>query len=61
MTRPLRVQIPGGTYHVTARGNSKLPIYRDHGYRMAEIAEELGCHYATVSRRLHAWEGRQMS
>jgi REP element-mobilizing transposase RayT len=35
--------------------------YRDHGYRMAEIAEALGCHYATVSRRLRAWEGRPMS
>lgn len=26
--------------------------YRDHGYRMKEIAEFLGVHYVTVSRRL---------
>ena len=30
--------------------------YRRHGYRLVEIAEALGCHYATVSRRLRAWE-----
>ena len=26
--------------------------YRQHGYRLAEIATHLGVHYATVSRRL---------
>ena len=26
--------------------------YRQHGYRLAEIADHLGVHYATVSRRL---------
>jgi DNA-binding MarR family transcriptional regulator len=26
--------------------------YRQHGYRLAEIATHLGMHYATVSRRL---------
>lgn len=26
--------------------------YRDHGYRMNEIAAHLGVHYATISRRL---------
>lgn len=29
-----------------------LKAYRDYGYRMKEIAEELDVHYATVSRRL---------
>jgi putative transposase len=29
MSRPLRIEIAGGTYHVTARGNSRLPIYKD--------------------------------
>jgi DNA-directed RNA polymerase specialized sigma24 family protein len=43
------------------RDQAIATAYREHGYRMAEIAEELGCHYATVSRRLHAWERRQMS
>ena len=31
--------------------------YRDFGYRMKEIAEELGCHYSTVSRRVQRHEG----
>ena len=35
--------------------------YREHGYTMQEIAAALGCHYATVSRRLRLWEGREMS
>src|SRR3954464_8651193 len=29
MARPLRIQIPDGIYHVTARGNAKQPIYLD--------------------------------
>jgi REP-associated tyrosine transposase len=29
--------------------------YRQHGYTLREIGEYLGCHYSTVSRRLH-WE-----
>jgi DNA-binding MarR family transcriptional regulator len=30
--------------------------YRQHGYRLAEIATHLGVHYATVSRRLKTAE-----
>jgi putative transposase len=30
--------------------------YRRHGYRLAEIADHLGVHYATVSRRLKTAE-----
>jgi REP element-mobilizing transposase RayT len=30
--------------------------YRRHGYTLAQIAEHLGCHYSTVSRRLRAEE-----
>jgi REP element-mobilizing transposase RayT len=36
-----------------------LPVaraYRSHGYTLREIAEHLGCHYATVSRRLRKEE-----
>lgn len=33
--------------------------YSEFGYRMREIAEVLGCHYATVSRRLKAVEARR--
>ena len=29
MTRPLRVEMAGGGYHVTARGNERRAIYRD--------------------------------
>ena len=35
--------------------------HRQHGYRLNEIALQLGVHYATVGRRLQAWEdGRPM-
>jgi putative transposase len=33
-----------------------LAAYRAHGYALREIAEFLGCHYSTVSRRLHEQE-----
>lgn len=29
MARPLRLQFPGGIYHVTARGNDRGPIFED--------------------------------
>jgi hypothetical protein len=29
-----------------------LQAYKEHGYRLREIAAHLGVHYATVSRRL---------
>ena len=29
MSRPLRLQIPGGIYHVTARGNARRSIFED--------------------------------
>jgi REP-associated tyrosine transposase len=35
MPRPLRVEVPGGTYHLTARGNRRQPIFR------SEIDQEL--------------------
>jgi putative transposase len=30
MSRPLRVEYPGAVYHITARGNEKKAIFRDH-------------------------------
>jgi REP element-mobilizing transposase RayT len=33
-----------------------LPAYREHGYRLAEIAAHMGCHASTVSRSLRALE-----
>jgi putative transposase len=35
--------------------------YRTHGYTMASIAEELGCHLSTVSRRLKRYEESECS
>src|SRR6266699_4868421 len=29
MARPLRIEFPGGLYHVTARGNGRLAIFAD--------------------------------
>jgi len=29
MARPLRIERPGGWYHVTARGNERRAIFRD--------------------------------
>ncbi len=62
MARPLRLELPGGIYHVTARGDERRSIfreaiaraYREYDYRVCEIAGALGCHYATISRRLRA-------
>lgn len=33
MARPLRLEFPGGVYHVTARGNGRQPIFEDDGDR----------------------------
>ncbi|HEV8340821.1 MAG TPA: transposase [Candidatus Binatia bacterium] len=39
------------------RGKRAVEVaYKDHGYRMREIAEHLGVHYATVSRQLKRLE-----
>ena len=35
--------------------------YREYDYRMREIAGALGCHYATISRRLRAFENNRVS
>lgn len=43
---------------IFARGNhgAIVQAYREHGYRLNEIAAHLGVHYATVSRRLKQME-----
>ena len=54
MARPLRVERPGGRYHVTARGNEQKPIYRDDRDRehflalLGELTERFGV-------RIHAY------
>ena len=43
MARPLRVDVPGGWYHVTARGNERKAVFRDDEDRgrFLERVEEL--------------------
>jgi putative transposase len=40
MSRPLRIELAGGLYHVTARGNERKPVFRDSGDRQ-ELLEIL--------------------
>lgn len=37
MARPLRLDFPGATFHVTARGDRREPIYRDDHDRAAQL------------------------
>ena len=54
MARPLRIQIEGGRYHVTGRGNERKPIFRDDRDRkmFLEVLGELPERFGT---RLHAY------
>jgi putative transposase len=36
-----------------------IEAYREHGYTMKQVAEHLGVHYATISRRLRKLETRK--
>ena len=38
MPRPLRIQAPGASYHVTARGNDRALVFRDDEDRRAFLA-----------------------
>ena len=33
MVRPLRIEFPGAIYHLTSRGNARLPVFEDTGDR----------------------------
>lgn len=54
MARPLRIQVPGGHYYVTNRGNERKPVFRDDRDRLhflqllAELPERWGV-------RVHGW------
>jgi REP element-mobilizing transposase RayT len=54
MTRPLRILIPGGFYHVTCRGNDRRAIYRDDRDRSLFL-EKLCGSLATYAVELHAY------
>ncbi len=53
MARPLRIERPGGRYHVTARGTERTPIFRDDSdrFHLLELLAELGERFGT---RVHA-------
>ncbi len=60
MARPLRIQIPGGRYHLTARGNERRAIFRDERDRehflelLGELPERFGVLlHAYVLMRCH--------
>jgi REP element-mobilizing transposase RayT len=54
MARALRIERPGGRYHVTARGNERKAIYRDDRYR-AHFLQLLGEAGGRFGLRIHAY------
>lgn len=54
MARPLRIERPGGRYHVTCRGNERKAIYRDDCDR-AHFLELLGEQTERFGIRVHAY------
>ena len=60
MARALRIQRPGGRYHVTARGNDRRDIFRDEGdhFHFLELLGELGERYGV---RVHTCFGNAKS
>ena len=54
MARPLRIEIAGGRYHVTSRGNERRPIFRDERDRchFLELLEQWPPRFGV---RLHAY------
>lgn len=62
MARPLRIQAPGLTYHVTARGTGRMEIYRDARDRrkflrvlsLVANSHDLDCHaYCLMTNHYH--------
>jgi putative transposase len=56
---PWRASRPKLTDLLTGESTDDAAIanaYRQHGYTMKQISEALGCHYATVSRRIRRFE-----
>jgi putative transposase len=49
MSTPPRVEVPGGIYHVTARGNSQKAIYRD------DVEREVFLVLLERSSKKHGW------
>jgi REP element-mobilizing transposase RayT len=54
MSRPLRILLPGGLYHVTSRGNRGEPVFVDRGDRAAWL-DVLTQVCRRANWRIHAW------
>jgi REP element-mobilizing transposase RayT len=54
MSRPLRLQLPGGIYRVTARGNARGPIFEDDDDRVRFLVV-LASTVARYRMRCHAY------
>lgn len=54
MARPLRIEYPGATYHVMARGNHGQPIFQDDRDRQ-RFLQTLGEACAKTGWRIHAF------
>ena len=54
MTRPLRIMIPGGFYHVTCRGNDRRAIFKDDRDRTVFL-EKLQGSLTTYQVEIHAY------
>ena len=54
MTRALRIQIAGGFYHVTCRGNERKAIYRDDTDRQVFL-DKLQASLTIYQVELHAY------
>lgn len=54
MSRPLRILIPGGFYHVTCRGNDRRSIFKDDRDRTVFL-EKLQGSLATYQVEVHAY------
>lgn len=47
MARPLRIEFPGGVYHVSSRGNERGTIFRDD--------EDRRCFMEVLGRTVARW------
>lgn len=54
MSRPLRLEVPGGLYHVTSRGDRREDIYHDDTDRLAWLSV-LGQTCERYNWLIHAW------
>ena len=57
MARPLRIERPGGRYHITARGNERKAVYRDDSDRfhfLELLSEAVGQAISRFGKRVQS-------